>query len=163
MPNPKPTFKILSPEAFGWPRHSFCTVSCMIFFSQPIITPISSPSTSRTHMCWSCTTLYFSFDLRNASDEPEAVSSVARRRRVGESVNGRVPSKPRRSSAITQQTMGVQVDFRSGMHLNGYLHLGSTNKFRRCWRIERYLQQYFFDGQLVHDAYLLKVMQQRWQ
>ena len=64
-------------------------------------------------MCWSCTTLYLSFDLRKASDEPEAVSSVARRRRVEASVNGRVPSKLRRSSTISQQTVGVRVYFRS--------------------------------------------------
>ena len=65
-------------------------------------------------MCWPCTTLYLSFDLRNASDEPEAVSSVERRRRVEESVNGRVPSKPRRSSAISQQTMGGPCTFQIG-------------------------------------------------
>ena len=152
MPNPKPIFNTLSPEAFGWSRHNFCTVSRMISFSQPIITPISSPSTSRTHMCWSWTTLYLSFDLRNASKEPEAVSSVARRRRVEESVNGRVPSRPRRSSAISQQTMGVHVHFRSEMHLNGYLHLGSTNKFLCCWKIARYRRLYFSDSQLVHDV-----------
>lgn len=110
IPNPNPTLRTLSFEAFGCASHNLWIVSSIIIFSQPIITPISSSSTSSIQMfCPYWSTAYFNFERRNTSVEPDAVSSSTRRISVEESLSGRFSSRPRRSSMVAQQLVEVEI------------------------------------------------------